>query len=68
MNYQDFIDLEPGDLIAVGRGKYKGCMFIVDYIDEEEEIVAATWSDMNDRIAPDPLPQIHVGRHTVTLV
>lgn len=65
MTYQDFMELEQGDLITVGRGKYKGCIFVVDWIDEEGETVKATWSDMNDQITPDPIPKIHFGRHTI---
>lgn len=65
MTYQDFIELEPGDMIVINRGRFEGRIFEVNYINEDEETVMATWSDMNEAIAPDPIPQIHFGRHAV---
>ena len=65
MNYEDFEELEPYDLIVPNRGKWKGVIFYVDFVDEDSENVKATWSDMNDEPEPNPLPSVYFGRHSI---
>lgn len=67
MRYGDFVELEPGDLVIVRVGKYKNKIFVVDWIDETEETVHASWSDMNDDITPDPYPVVNFRRHGLML-
>lgn len=68
MTYQDFLELEHYDLVSPNRGRYLNCIFFVDYIDEEEETVHATWSDMNERPTPEKLPSLNFGRHSLDIL
>lgn len=65
MNYDDFMELEPGDLVVATRGRNKNIVYAVDYIDEDAEIVKATWSDMNDGFVPNPIPSVVLSRYSV---
>lgn len=56
MNYNDFYELELGDLVVVNRGRFKSRLFEVEYIDYDNEIAHCVWSYVNEAIAPDPLP------------
>lgn len=65
MDYYDFCELQPGDLIAVNRGRFKGEMFEVESIDTDDETVRAIWSTLNETVAPDPIPVITYGRYSI---
>lgn len=65
MNYDDFMELEQGDLIVATRGRNKNTVYSVDYIDEDAETVKATWSDMNDELMPNPIPSVTLGRYSI---
>ena len=38
MDYYTFCELQPGDLVAVNRGRFKGRMFEVESVDYDEEV------------------------------
>ena len=54
MDYYSFCELQPGDLVAANRGRFKGRMFEVESVDYDEETARVVWSTANEAVAPDP--------------
>ena len=44
MDYYTFCELQPGDLVAVNRGRFEGRMFEVESVDYNEETARVVWS------------------------
>lgn len=65
MDYYTFCELQPGDLVAVNRGRFKGRMFEVESVDYDEETARVVWSTANEAIAPDPIPVMNYGRYSI---
>ena len=65
MDYYDFCDLQPGDLVAVNRGRFKGRMFEVESVDIDEGTARVIWSTSNEAIPPDPLPAMTYRRYSI---
>lgn len=65
MTYGDFCELRPGDLVVVNRGRFKGRMFEVEFVNYDEETARCVWSDINEAIAPDPLPMMDFRQYSI---
>lgn len=65
MDYYTFCELQPGDLVAVNRGRFKGRMFEVESVDYDEETARVVWSTANEAIVPDPIPVMDYGRYSI---
>lgn len=65
MDYYTFCELQPGDLVAVNRGRFKGRMFEVESVDYDEETARVVWSTANEAIAPVPIPVMDYRRYSI---
>ncbi len=50
MDYYSFCELQPGDLVAANRGRFKGRMFEVESVDYDEETARVVWSTANEGV------------------
>lgn len=65
MDYYTFCELQPGDLVTVNRGRFKGQMFEVESVDYDEETARVVWSTVNEALPPDPIPAMDYGRYSI---
>lgn len=65
MDHYTFCELQPGDLVAVNRGRFKGRMFEVESVDYDEETARVVWSTANEAIAPVPIPVMDYRRYSI---